>query len=111
MHRVRGRECKFAELGATFHRRTVFAPMQSIYGKEATQKCKPCGEPKNVNLILVQKAHFAVRAYKLPDFMHRVWWRKCKFAKLGATFHRGTVFAPMQSIYGKEATEVENPKM
>ena len=28
------------------------------------------GEPKNVNLVLVQKAHFAVRACKLPDFMH-----------------------------------------
>ena len=29
------------------------------------------GEPKNVILVLVQKANFAVRACKLPVFMHR----------------------------------------
>ena len=43
--------------------------------------------------------------------MHRVYGRQFKFVKLGATFQRDTVFAPMQSIYGKEATEVENTKM
>ena len=30
------------------------------------------GEPKNLNLVLVQKAHFAVRDCKPPNFMHRV---------------------------------------
>ena len=55
------------KLGATFHRGTLFAPMQSIYEKEATEK----GEPKNVNIVLVQQAHLAVRACKLPVFMHR----------------------------------------
>ena len=55
------------KLGAAFHRGSVFAPMQSIYEKEATEN----GEPKNVILVLVQKAHFAVRACKLMDFMHR----------------------------------------
>ena len=31
--------------------------------------------------------------------------------KLGDTFHRGTVFAPTQSIHEKEATGMENQKM
>ena len=31
--------------------------------------------------------------------------------KLEATFHRGSVFAPIQSIHEKEATGMENPKM
>ena len=31
--------------------------------------------------------------------------------KIGATFVRGTMFAPMQSIYEKEATGMENPKL
>ena len=133
-------------------------------------------EPKNVILVLVQKAHFAVRASKLAVFMHRRVvqseqicgnsgilftvvprlhqrnlcmkrkLRECKtqkcnpcfgaesplrstgqqtsgfhaspysavrvnLRKLGDTFHRGTVFAPQQSIHKKEATGMENQKM
>ena len=33
------------------------------------------------------------------------------FPKVGASFRRGTVFAPIQSTYEKEATGMENPKM
>ena len=56
------------KLGDTFHRGTVFAPTQSIHEKEATGMD---GEPKNVILVLVQKAHFGVLACKLAVFMHR----------------------------------------
>ena len=31
--------------------------------------------------------------------------------KVGTSFHQGTVFAPIQSTYEKEATIMENPKM
>ena len=31
--------------------------------------------------------------------------------KLGDTFHRGTVFAPTQSLHEKEATGMQNTKM
>ena len=33
------------------------------------------------------------------------------FRNFGATFYHGTVFAPMQSLYCKEATVVESPKL
>ena len=52
----------------------------------------------------MQKAHLAVRACKLPGFMQR---------RMGPSVQnrRGTVFAPIQSTYEKEATGMENPKM
>ena len=34
-----------------------------------------------------------------------------KFQNFGATYRHGTVFAPMQCLYCKEATGVESPKM
>ena len=34
-----------------------------------------------------------------------------KFRKLGRTFRLGTVFAPMQYLYQKEATGMERPEM
>ena len=34
-----------------------------------------------------------------------------KFQNFGATYCHGTVFAPMQCLYSKEATGVERPKM
>ena len=71
----------------------------------------PEWEPKNVILVLVQKAHFAVRACKLPVFIHRPYMTvRVNLRKLGATFHRGTMFAPMQSIYEKEATGMGTQK-
>ena len=33
------------------------------------------------------------------------------FPKIGASFNHGTVIAPIHSLYQKEATEMENPKI
>ena len=224
------------KVGASFRRPTVFAPIQSTYGREATgmenpkmqslfwcrkptsqyapanypvscsavwdRRCKfaesrdflspryrVCtnpiyiwkgsygnGKAKNAILVLVQKAHLAVRACKLPGFMQRrmgpsvqicgksglsfaevpclhqsnlhikrklrewrtqkcnpcfgaespprstrlqttrfhtapYWTVSANLRKVGASFRRGTVFAPIQSTYEKEATGMENSKM
>ena len=85
------------KLGATFHRGTMFAPMQSIYEKEATgmgtQKCNPCfGAESPLRSTGLQTTGFHASPYRAVSVNLR---------KLGATFHRGTVFAPMQSIYMK----------
>ena len=56
------------KLGATYCHGTAFAQNQCEYQKEAIYGN---GEPKNVMLVLVQKAHFSVRACKVPGFMHR----------------------------------------
>ena len=81
--------------------------MQSIYEKEATemknQKCNPCfGAESPLRNTGLQTTGFHATPYRA--FSVNLW-------KFGATLHRGTVFAPMQSIYEKEATEMENPKM
>ena len=47
---------------------TVVAPMHSLCQKKATDGN---GEPENVILDSVQKAHFVVRAFKVPSFMQR----------------------------------------
>ena len=53
------------------------------------------GEPKKEILVSVQKAHFALRACKLPDFMQRhIRADSANLRKFGATFRHGTVFAP-----------------
>ena len=39
------------------------------------------------------------------------WADSADFPKLGASSNHGTVIAPMHSLYQKEATGMENPKM
>ena len=56
------------KLGGTFRHGTGFAPLQSLYQKEATLMH---AEPKNAIPALVQKVHFAVRACKVTVFMQR----------------------------------------
>ena len=166
------RQCKFAETRGFLSPRYRVCT-NPIYIRKGSYEN---GESKNVILVLVQKAHLAVRTSKLPDLMQRRMgpsvqvcgksglpfaevpylhqsnlhmkrklrqWRtqKCNpcfgaestlrstglqttrfhaasygtvsanLRKLGASFRRGTVFAPIQSTYEKEATGVENPKM
>ena len=81
--------------------------MQSIYEKEATgmgtQKCNPCfGAESPLRSTGLQTTGFHASPYRAVSVNLR---------KLGATFHRGNVFAPTQSIYEKEATEMENTRM
>ena len=160
------------KVGASFRRPTVFAPIQSTYGREATGM----ENPKMQSLFWCRKPTVAVRACKLSGFMQRRMgpsvqicgksglsfaevpclyqsnlhmegklreWKsqKCNpcfgaespprstrlqttrfhaapygtvganLRKVGTFFRRGTVFAPIQSTYKKEATRMENPKM
>ena len=95
------------KLGDTFHRGTVFAPTQSILKRKLrewrTQKCNPCfGAESPLRSTGLQTSGFHASPYSDVGVNLR---------KLGDTFHRGTVFAPTQSIHEKEATGMENPKM
>ena len=97
----------FPKVGASFRRGTVFAPIQSTYEKEATgmetQKCNPCfGAESPPRSTGQQTTRFHAAPYRTVS---------ANFPKVGASFRRGTVFAPIQSTYEKEATGMENPKM
>ena len=92
------------KVGASFRRGTVFAPIQSTYVREwRTQKCNPCfgaeSPPRSTGL---QTIRFHAAPY---------WTVSANLRKVGASFRRGTVFAPIQSTYEKKATGMENPKM
>ena len=68
-----------------------------------TQNCNPCfGAESPVRSTGLQTTGFHSSPYMTVSVNLR---------KLGATFHCGTVFVSMQSIYEKEATEMENQKM
>ena len=68
-----------------------------------TQKCNPCfGAESPLHSTGLQTTGFHSSPYMTVSVNLR---------KLGASFGRGAVFAPMQSIYEKEATEMENTKM
>ena len=116
------------KVGASFRRGTVFAPIQSTYEKKATgmenpkmqsevpfctnpiyickwrtQKCNPCFGAERPPLSTGQQtARFYAAPYGTVS---------SKLRKVGASFRRGTLFAPIQSTYEKEATGMENPKM
>ena len=82
-----------------------------------TQKCNPSfgaeSPPRSTRLQ-------TIRFHSAPD-----WTVSANLRKVGASFcrgtvfapiqltyvRRGTVFAPIQSTYEKEATGMENPKM
>ena len=82
----------------------MFAPIQSTYEKEATGM----ENPKMQSLFWCRKP---TSQYGPANFAAPYRTVSANFPKVGASFHRGTVFAPTQSTYEKEATGMENPKM
>ena len=95
------------KVGTLLRRGTVFAPIQSTYGREATGM----ENPKMRSLFWFRKRTSQYGPVNYPVSCSAVWDRQCKLRKVGASFRRGTVFAPIQSTYEKEATGMENPKM
>ena len=70
-----------------------------------------CGEPKNVFALSVQQTHWPLRTCKLHGFMHRRIYPTMEIWKIWATYRHGTVLAPRQCLYQKEATGVGSLKM
>ena len=68
-----------------------------------TQKCNPCFGAESPPLSTGQQTtRFHAAPYGTVS---------ANLRKVGASFRRGTVFALLQSTYGREATGMENPKM
>ena len=68
-----------------------------------TQKCNPCFGAESPPLSTGQQTtRFHAAPYGTVS---------ANLRKVGASFRRGIVFAPIQSTYEKEATGMENPKM
>ena len=71
--------------------------------KWRAQECNPCfgaiSPPRSTDL---QSTRFQAARYRADS---------ANLRKLGVTFRLGTVFAPMQYLYEKEATGMESTKM
>ena len=88
------------KLGDTFHvvpclhQRNLY--MKRKLREWRTQKCNPCfGAESPLRSTGLQTSGFHASPYSAVSVNLR---------KLGDTFHRGTVFAPTESIHVKEAT-------
>ena len=91
--------------GSTFRHGTVFVPKQCLYQKETT-----CMESPQMDSSSLCKN----RTYLCWTAKYHVSQYRCKngnLQKSGSTFRHGVVFAPMQCLYQKEATGMENPKL
>ena len=97
----------FQNFGATYRHGTVFAPMKCLYCKEAT------GVESSKMQFPNQCKNRTDRcgSTNYPVSCSAVWASNRNFQNFGATYRHGTVFAPMQCLYCKEATGVESSKM
>ena len=75
---------------------------------------------RNLRVWSVQNRNFLIHAKTAPTVTGQqtnpclaapYWACKRNIWNFGATFRHGTVFSPIQSLYSKEATGVESPKM
>ena len=95
----------FPKLWASFNHGTMIAPIYFLYPKKLlewrTHKC---------NLWYGAKSPLRSTGMQNSGF-HTVRYRAncADFPKFGASFNKGTVIAPVHSLYQKEATGMENP--
>ena len=95
------------KLGATFRHGTVFTQIQCLYqGKLRecrAQNCTPCfGAKSPLRSTSLRTFRFHAAPYRADSTNLR---------QFGATFRHGTVFAPMQCLYRKEAKGMQSPQM
>ena len=97
---------KLRKLGRTYRIGTVFAPRKYLYQKEAPGMERPemysASRCKNHTCAGRQNTQSRGRQYRAQNG---------KLRKLVGTYRHGTVFAPRQYLYQKEATGMERPEM
>ena len=94
--------------GSTFGHSTEFAPKQCFYVKRnlrvwTVKKCIP---------LVSAKTSFTCPGLQMTPSQESQYRAENKILrKSGSTFSHGTVFAPKQCLYQKEATGMESPKI
>ena len=104
--RYRAKTGKLHKLGETYHYGTVFVPRQYFYQKEATGMERPeiysASRCNNPTYLCGPSKYPVTKKYRAQNG---------KLRKLGRTYRHGTMFAPRQYLYQKEATGMERPEM
>ena len=80
----------------------------NIYTK---RKLRVWRDQKYIPLVGAITALNCVGRHNTPSRGRQYSAQKGKFGKLGRTYGHGTVFAPSQYFYQKEATGMERPEM
>ena len=94
------------KFGCTYHHGTVFAPRQCLYQKEAM-----CMErPEIYSPILCKNSFYLCGPSNYPSQGSRYRPENRNLHKLGWIYRHGTMFAPRQCLYQKEATGMERPE-
>ena len=93
--------------GPSFRHGAVFAPKQCLYQKEArlwrAQKC--------ILLVGSKSALTCAGPQTTPSHVRPYEAENGDLGKSGPSFRHGSVFAPKQCLYEKEARAMESPKM
>ena len=102
----RSENANFRNFGASYRHGTVFAPKQYLYQKEAlgmqSTKILSLGWcKKGTNLYGLQITRIYVSPYRSEN---------ANFRNFGASYRHGTVFAPKQYLYQKEALGMQSTK-
>ena len=93
--------------GSTFHHGTVFTPKQSTYQKEAAGM----ENPKMHSSTRCKNHTYLCGTEKYQSHVSQYTTEYGNLSKSGCTICHGTVFAPKQYLYQKEAIGMESPKM
>ena len=105
--KYRAQNGKLRKLGRTYRHGTVFSPRQYLYQKNLRvwrdQKCIPLVGAKTILTCAGRQS--------TQSRLIRYRAKTVKLRKLGETYRFGTVFAPRQYLYQKEATGMERPEM
>ena len=86
---------------------TMFAPKQCLYQKEA----RGMESPKMYRSSRLKHCTYLCGTANYPVSCMSVQGRERKFTEIRVYLCYGTVFAPKQCLYQKEATGMESPKM
>ena len=95
------------QFGASNPQGTVFAPNPCLYQKEAMR----VGNPKMKFPNRCRNRTYRYGPVNYVFSSNDVYGQHWKFAAVRGLQSQGTVFAPNQCLYQKEATGVGNPKM
>ena len=97
----------FCKSGSTISHGTVFTPKQCLSQKEATGM----ESPKMYSSRRCKNLTYLCRTVNDPSHVSKYRAENGNLRKSGSTFIHGTVFAPKQCLFQKEAAGMESPKM
>ena len=110
VRRYRAENGNFRKFWCTFHHGTVVPCLHqnNLYIKRTLRVWRV---QKYIPLVGSKTVLTCAGLQTTPSHMRQYWAANENLRKFGSTFRNGTMFAPKQCLYQKEAAGIESPKM